>query len=809
MTKFNKSAFSFYAGVFTISGMVMAMQILQSRIFSVTTWYHLSFLVISVAMFGMTLGALHVYNGNEQEQRKNFAALSQKAAFFCGISLFISLLVQLYFPIVYADFLKTSLALPFVTIPIGAPYYFAGIIITLCLTRAPYPTGKTYGIDLLGAGLGCIAALALMETIDTPSAVIFLCGVAGMGSLLFSISDENSYNFPPIKKTVMLALIAVSLMGTALNASIPGGILRPLFIKGKIWTERYDYEEWNSISRVTVHKEKVDDTPFLWGPSPKIPGKYTASYKWLIIDGDAGTPITKFDGKDFSKHSYLEYDVTNLAYHLPGLEKSAVIGIGGGRDALSAKYFGVPDVTAIDVNPVQIKLLSKNPKYTAYSKLSSLPGIEFINSEARSWFRSNAKKFDLIQMSLIDTWAATGAGAFALSENGLYTQQAWLIFIDSLSEKGVFTVSRWSAGFQNDTARLLSLAVSALIERQAENPGDHIVLSTSGNIVNLIVSKNPLTSEQIDVLHETAQRDGFNILVSPRVLNPESLEAQLIRASSMDELQKISDLQEFDISPSTDMRPFFFNQARFSKPLDVIRKSFFEQNTTSGIFLGQVKATFNLFVIIIFSMLMVAFVILRPLSRHIGTTPKIYLAAGSMYFLLIGLDFMLVEISLLQALGVFLGHPVYGLGVVLFSLIIFAGTGSLISERFPLQSTATRILWCAATCAYVVTLSIFLDDIFTMYAKTYLPSRVALSVLLILPAGLLMGYGFPTGIKMAHAIDTRATSWFWGINGAAGVLGISIAIALNIGIGIDKTLILGGVCYALLPISMMMLTKEK
>jgi hypothetical protein len=158
---------------------------------------------------------------------------------------------------------------------------------------------------------------------------------------------------------------------------------------------------------------------------------------------------------------------------------------------------------------------------------------------------------------------------------------------------------------------------------------------------------------------------------------------------------------------------------------------------------------------------------------------------------------------------VFLGHPIYGLSVVLFSLIVAAGIGSLISEKLPLNSLPRQIIWCASTCGYAVLLSAVLRNIFHDYAEVDILTRVMLSIAIIAPSGLLMGFGFPTGLSITEKFDSRATAWFWGINGAAGVLGSSIAIALNISMGIDKTLIVAGACYALLSISFIVLARAK
>lgn len=814
----------FYSGVFLISGLVMMLQILQSRIFSVTSWYHLSFLVISVAMFGLTLGALKVYRGIEAEQRKNYGLLARDHCFWFGIFVIVSLLIQLFIPIISNEMSSTFLSLPFVAIANSLAYYHAGVVITLCLTRAPYPVGKTYGIDLLGAGLGCIAALGLMETIDAPSAVLIVSGLGFFCGFLFVWCDESAEkqhinilqkkrNFSKIASSFFVFTIVISLA----NIFSPRPMLYPIWIKNTFVPQSViSFEDWNSISRVTLYKEYEDVTPFLWGPSPKTPTDYRVNSYMLTIDGDAGTPLTQFDG-DFEKHGYLEYDATNIAYHLPNLKSAAIIGVGGGRDLLSAKYFGVEEVTALDVNPVQIHLLTEHPHYSTYTGLSTLPGVTILNEEARSWFRQNDRKLDLIQMSLIDTWAATGAGAFALSENGLYTVDAWTIFMNDLSENGVFTLSRWSSNVIDDAGRALAVAMATLFNQGVTDVSQHIAIINSqgsatkhhGNIATLIVAKSPFTAEQITALRAAANEKAFKITLLPGEPKPSGILGELIEAKNIQELHTISDRQFFDVSPSTDMRPFFFNQARIGEPLKVTKLAV--QPLTEGHFVsqGQAKATFNLYIIIVFSFLMVALVIIVPLSKTVENKGSTFIRAGTLYFMLIGLGFMFIEISLLQALGVFLGHPIYGLSVVLFSIIISAGLGSLTSEKLPLDNFGRQSLWALLVFSYAVIMAMILGDLFISYAESDISTRVALSVAIMFPAGFLMGFGFPTGLSITQKYDTRATSWFWGINGAAGVLGSSIAIAFNIAVGIDQTLIIGGVCYALLIVSFMLLREPE
>lgn len=788
------SGVSFYAGVFLIAAVVIAMQIMQSRIFSVTTWYHLSFLVISVAMFGMTLGALVVHRRDECKQRENCEELAAKAALKCGIALVAALPFHLRFPIIGSDFSTTLFTLPLVAAVTCLAYYHGGGALSLCLTRSSRPVARVYGTDLLGAAAGCLLALLLMETLDTPTGIVLIGGVAAASSFLFAAGS-----LAPNRRRQALALAGLCLLAAAANTVISPAPLRPAPRKlrwnvpnvGVIQTEA-----WNSISRVIVFEELAGVAPFLWGPSPLLAEQgFKSTRSDLAIDGDAGTPITKFDGQDWESLRYLEYDVTNLAYALPGLRSAAIIGIGGGRDSLAAKYFGLETVKAMDVNRIQIELLRDDAKFGRYANINRLPGVELIHAEARSWFRENREKLDLVQMSLIDTWAATGAGAFALSENGLYTVEAWSTFWNDLAPGGAFTVSRWAS--EAEAFRMVSLATATLLKHNVPDPRRHLYLARGQSVVTLILSKDPLSDPQLAALDQRVADMQFEIFFSPsRPENHPTADLLLSAKSIADLSQDIPALPLFDVSPPTDMRPFFFNQAKFSRPWGIVSLAF--EGGDLGTFYGHAKASFNLLLIIAFAALTVLAAIVWPLRNVAKGINRKLVIPGTGYFFLIGVGFMLLEISLLQGLGVFLGHPIYGLSVVLFSLILSTGLGSLLCDRRPLRTKNETTAWALAVFAYALALAFFLDDFFVWLSDTALWDRAAASCLIVLPLGILLGYGFPTGMRLTERVDTRSTAWFWGINGAAGVLSSALAIAASIAFGVDWTLLLGGVCYALL-----------
>ena len=470
----------------------------------------------------------------------------------------------------------------------------------------------------------------------------------------------------------------------------------------------------------------------------------TIEQRALQIDGGAGTALYQFDG-NLESLGFLRYDVTNLAYAIPNLKTGAVIGVGGGRDVLSQRLFGVSDVTGIEINPIIVDVLEHH--FSDYTAIAVLDGVKFEVDEARSWFARTPRSFDVIQMSLIDTWAATGAGAFTLTENGLYTVEAWHRVLGRLNPDGLFTVSRWYApGEVNETGRLVSLAVATLLANGAAEPRRHLFLAAAGKVATLIVTKSPLSPAALAALKDAAKGNEFTVLLSPDTAAPSTMLAKIVSAPDRRALDQATAGFYLDLTPPTDARPFFFNEFRFTKIFD---PHVFSHFTHTGVFAGNLIATLTLAMLVVISIALV-----------------------------------------------FLGHPIYALSVVLFSLILWTGFGSMASERVRLDGAAKLVTWSVASAAYLFALPFWLPLLFDLDGADLLV-RAGLCVLVLAPAGLLMGFGFPTGMRLVSTISTGPMPWFWGINGGAGVLAASVALVTSIAFSIGTTLRIGAACYLL------------
>jgi hypothetical protein len=787
----------FLLGVFFIAFSSLIFQILQTRILSVIAWYYLAFFAISVAMLGMTVGAVWVYLKKDYFQRQSLPITLSNFALIAAVAMPASVAVQFSLitssPVAFTTFLSWAMLLA----AMAVPYVFSGVVVSLALTRSPFPTGQVYGVDLVGAALGCVAVIGLLNSMDGPTAVIVAGALCALSATAFAFSAGPAYrqHLKSMKWYRTPAKMAIVLLGLAFFNSISGAFLHPTLVKGTIETapDSGVFEKWNTYSRIRAFPPATGIPP-LWGPSPKMPPNILATQIPMNIDGDAATSMYHYDGT-LGSIGFLRYDLVNLAYHLPGIRKSAVIGVGGGRDIFSAHLFGVSDITGIELNPIFINLLTRDPYYSRYANLTSLPNLKLHVDDARSWFSATGEKFDLVQMSMIDSWAATGAGAFSLSENGLYTLEGWRAFLKTINDNGFFTVSRWfSPSEVNETGRMVGLASAALLDAGVTDVRSHLFVANSDHIATLVLSKAPFTDEQLRVLHEAVRDGGFTVLLSPDHPADSPLLRQITESHDPVTLNRVLNSTYLDLTAPTDARPFFFNQLRmFDIPslISVIRKG------GRGVSSGNLVATVVLMMILFISILAVVATILMPLKNAARECARPLALAGSLYFSLIGMGFMLAEIALLQYFSVYLGHPIYSLGVCLFSLILASGLGSLTSDWFKLASRAKLIAWGITVAAYLTLMILLLPAIFQSTTGRELNVRIGISLAAIMPLGFLFGFAFPSGMRLVEAIDKQPTPWFWGVNGATGVLASVLGVMISMSFGIPVTMLVAAVCYLL------------
>lgn len=798
---------STYAGVFTVSLAILMYEILLTRIFSVTMWYHFAFMAVSIALFGLTVGALAVYllpqkftvkqAGHRLSQSSLLFSITMAGTFRVYLLLpafFYEMQKRVYSPVLFGlglsppeGIVKFAYAILTEVLPrvveyfiISVPFIFAGVCITVALTKFPKQISRMYAVNLAGSALGCILVIYALEFIDAPTAVIVVAGIASVGSVIFSHASNEKI------RIIAMAVSITFLIFVLFNAFIipdNSTLLPIIFAKGHYEPQPL-YEKWNSYARITVYGDPEKPIqPFAWGLSKRYNSTKLVKHLSLKIDTAALTLLTEFDG-DANELDYLGYDVTNLVHHIRPHANIMVIGSGGGRDILSALYFNQSSVVGIEINQDIIDVV--NNVYGDFTgHLDRNPKVSFVADEARSYITRREDRFDIIQISLIDTWAATAAGAYVLTENSLYTVEAWKVFLEHLTERGVLSVSRWyMSGAPGEIYRLTSLATKSLLEFGIEDPREHIVIVKSGNVGTMLVGKQKFTSEDLDRLNEVTDRMDFDIVLSPRYTSDENYTR--IASSSHDEFVSSFPLR---IDAPTDNSPFFFNMLRLR---DVFDSKLQEHEPLNFNMRAIVILATLLFTVCILTLLCIIIpMMLSKVSRPSKRSIPFFL-----YFACIGLGFMLVEISQMNRLIIFLGHPTYSLSVVLFSLLLSSGAGSYATSgvNFKSGSAYMRLLLLLTVLVIFGLLTPYAIDAFRASTNWV---RIAVAVLILLPLGFFMGMAFPLGMKAASAKSEQLTPWLWGVNGATSVLASILAFVIAFAYGITASFWTGVAFYVI------------
>ena len=775
-----------YVGTFLLAFVMLALEITLTRILSVVTWYHLAFFAVSTAMLGMTAGATIVYLYPKRFCSERLQENLGRACLRFSMAVPLALILLCLIPVILCKSIMSLIGMLGLAAACALPFYYAGIAVTLVLTKCKLPIGRVYAADLIGASMGCFLVLGGLEVLDAPS-LILLCGSIGASAGFVFVWRRPEKTL----RTTNLVVFAVLGLAAVVN-SRSAALVRPLIVKGRIESATaYEIEQWNSFSRIAVYPVSKGP-PSLWGPSPITPAE-EVTQRPMNIDGEAGTVMHQF--RTAADIEHLRYDVTNVAHYLRPNGSACVIGVGGGRDIQSALLFGHTQVLGIELNPIFIHLLQH--QFRQFANVADQPGVTLVVDEARSYLSRNDARFSFLQMSLIDTWAATGAGAMTLSENALYTVEAWKLFIDRLSDDGVFTVSRWySQEDLGETGRLVSLAVTALLQRGVSRPADHLALVTVGRVATLILSRQPFSREDNDTLVKTCQRLQFSLAASPLKIADHPVLRSILASRSLEELQENIQSSPLRLDAPTDDDPYFFNLLRFR---DIPHCLSFR---TKGVMSGNLHATATLTGLILALMVMTVATILVPLilrGRIAGADarqPPI-LWAGAVYFSLIGCGFMLLEIAMIQRLSVFLGHPVYALGVLLFAFILSTGVGSFFSERLPLTRLPWVLLYPAVACAAILGTRIALGILTVHMVPAPMATKIVASIAAIFPVGIVLGFFFPAGMRLVRSIHPQETPWYWALNGIFGVLSSAFAVFISIFLGISVNFYLAAICYAL------------
>jgi hypothetical protein len=778
---------SFLLGLFLLCASTLMYEVVLTRLLSVICWYYLAFVSVSMAMFGMTAGALSIQLRPDWFTAGQIRRRLAQSAMATAIAMPLSLVTMLAIPLDVSLALQTVFTFVLFSAVISVPFFFSGVAVCISLTRSPFAMGRVYFTDLAGASFGCLTSVLLLSLIDAPSAFFVIAAI-----LFVSAAAYGTYAGEASIRRRALYGAAAMLVFAAANASTLHGI-QPIWTKGKLDRRTQILaEKWNPISRVRVSPAQIE-RPLMWGPSPRMPDLNVEEIN-LNIDSDAATAITRFNG-DLKTLDFLRYDVTSVGAQLRSGGTAAIIGVGGGRDVLNCAAQGFTRIVGIEVNSAMVELTSK--RFEWFSGFTKIPGFEIHNDEGRSYLTRSGEHFDLIQASLVDTWAATSAGAMTLSENALYTVDGWKVFYEHLKPGGVITFSRWYQGGERmQTFRLYSVARAMLMAEGVRNPEANLVLIKSGSVATLLASNRPFSQQDIQKLKSIIGDMSFTPVVIPGepILEPEL--QRIIAANSLEGLAALREGSDVDYSPTFDSSPYFFNAVHIKNIVKLARSGGQGANLRAILFLlGFMAAA----LILVMSTIVLPARLLN--SRTDGAPKPLYGAIA--YFIAIGLGFILVEMAMMQQLSIFLGHPIYSMVVVLGGLILSAGTGSLASDMWQLKASWQSRVPALVAAFSVVAYSLAVLPVMHAFTADLLWQRILICLALVSPCGFLLGFCFPVGMRWMNALSQgRNLPWMWALNGAAGTLASFIAILISMDLSIRFCVLTGAGCYLLAGLAM-------
>lgn len=736
-----------------------------TRIFSVVFYYHFAFLAISIALFGLGVGGVLSYliSGWPGSSFRKLGAVSLvNAALVLAATLFVltrgTEVGNFEFGLIY-----------FMT---ALPFLGSGVIVSLVVSEAIERIDRIYFFDLLGAAGGCLVLVLLLNTFGGPNTVIAV-------SVLFAAAAAIWFSLAGLRHGRIVSVFVGIAFTMLIIANTKFHFVEVRYAKGqKLRAEQFT--KWNSISRIGMDFDR------------------DSGGEMIVIDADASTAIANFDFGHLSPKNleYLLHQGPALPYNLRPGAKTLVIGPGGGWDVARALASGSHDVTGVEINPIIANTIMRERFPGLSHNLYLRPDVHIFVEDGRSFVRRSPDKYQVIQATLVDTWASTAAGAFALSENNLYTTDAFRDYLSHLTDDGLLTFTRWGFDPPRESLRLLSLAMSALNDLGERDPARHVIVGRAGGKAELagwgatdtvIVSRKPLSDADV-ARARGALADAHMTAVYLPGDPPSNQFGELLLASDPRQYERN---YQFDITPVTDDRPFFFYTVQ---PRDI--KAFLLQNGSKAADVKVNVAVPKLFAALGVSIIAVIVILVLP-PVLLGTKLPRERSVQSflLYFLAIGVGYILIEVALIQKFVLFLGHPTYALTVVIFSMLVSSGLGSFLSHRLVGDRNNRLAVAIAIAAALVALLAAIVQPVLTAGVGLPLFVKIVATVLMIAPAGFVMGIPFPTGLRLLQRHHAASVRWAWSLNAAASVLGSVGALMLALYLGLVETLLVGAVLY--------------
>ena len=742
----------------------LLLELSLTRIFSVVFYYHFAFLAISIALFGLGAGGVFSY-----------VVAAWPGTFFRKLG-WLSALNSLLVVLAAAILLSRRQtggngALALIYFTNALPFFCAGTIISLVISETIERVNRVYFFDLLGAAGGCLLLVPLLNLIGGPNTAISVAILfASAASIWFFLDGYTLGRVGTVGLGLLLTLLVV--------VNVKSHWIEVRYAKGQK-LENEQYVKWNSFSRIALAPDRGSGAPT------------------IFIDADASTGIANFDFKDLTpaqRHDLIDQGPA-MAYAVRPGAKTLIIGPGGGWDVARALATGSRDITGVEINPIIATTIMRQ-KFSELSRnLYFHPGVKIVVADGRSYIRQSSEQYQVLQATLVDTWASTAAGAFALSESSLYTTDAMRDYFARLTPDGILSFTRWGFEPPRESLRLIALAIAALRDMGETAPASHVIVGREGTRRDLagwgardtvLISRQPFTAADIERARAMLAASNMSAVYLPGAAIPNQF-TDLLTAPDPRQYERG---YAFDISPVSDDRPFFFYTVQ---PRDLWAFLAAGPQGTADYKIN--KAVPLLFEALAVSLLAVLVVLLLPpllLGAKLPHERPVLLYL--LYFLCIGAGYILVEVALIQKFVLFLGHPTYALTVVVFSMLLSSSLGSSFS-RTALGNRKSRLLMALGGVALLVAVLAAALLLLSRGVGLPLPVKMVVTVALIFPAGFVMGMPFPAGLARLQAWHPESLRWAWSLNAAASVLGSVGAMVCAIYMGLTLTMLVGGLLY--------------
>jgi SAM-dependent methyltransferase len=812
-----------------LSAAGLTFQINLTRLFSVSQFYHFAFMIVSIAMlgYGASGTALAIFPRlNQRAPQRNLIALGVATALsMLGSYVLINQLPFDSFSIAWETKQVWILVLHYGAL--ASPFFFSGMAVGLLLAAYPQQSGRTYAINLLGSALGCLLALLAPSYLGGEGTVTLSSGMAALATLAAGfgkralsprLAGSRSRGRAPAGMVFIglgSALVIFVLLDLGLRAGgRPGSGWLDLHLSPykslsyalQVPQAELIFQRWNSFSRVDVVR------------SPGIHSYPGLSYRYmqplppadgLMVDGDDLVPL-------LSPSSELEFTAFTpgaLAFRLRPGAHALVLEPRGGLDLLVALAQRAGRVTAVEMNPLIV---------SAAGEIYQDERVELVIESDRSFLRRTEDSYDIIQFSLVSSYHPVRSGAYSLAEDYRYTIESFQDALRRLKPGGLLVVTRWLQTPPSESLRTFGLAVEA-VERSGGDPHAQIVATRGYNTATILVKNGQFSAQELQTARDFSGQRAYDLVYAPGMLAeeanrynilPEPVYYQAFKAL-LERQPRAAFYAEypFAVKPPTDDHPFFGHYFKWAQAGQVLA----ELGRTWQPFGGA--GYFVIVALLVLAVGMAGFLILLPAavlsrrqaasrgqataSRGQATAHRGQATASRgqaarpgliypLYFGLIGLAFMQVEIPLIQRFILFLGHPAYALTAILFSLLSSSALGSRLSSRIPLRLALGLLV------VLLLAAPLLLPRVFGVSLGQPLGLRLLITVLVIAPVGFLMGIPFPGGIRWMVGAEGVASQipWIWAVNGAASVVSSVLAALLALSFGFDWVLRIGALAYA-------------